>query len=96
MWAVLVVCMFFNTFLGFLLPAIEVLVLILHVLGFVAVLIPLTYLGPHGSAKEIFTTFLNAGGWPTMPLSFFIGLQGSAAAFLGNDGAIHVSLRSCK
>ncbi len=40
-WATVLVAVFINTILGRLLPAIEVLMLIVHVLGFFAVLIPL-------------------------------------------------------
>jgi hypothetical protein len=79
-----------NTILSKALPAIEVAVLILHVLGFFAVLVPLTWLSPKSSASDVFTTFQNAGGWNTQALSFFIGLNGNAVAFVGTDGAIHV------
>lgn len=65
--------------------------LIIHVAGFFALLIPLVSLGPRGNTTEIFTDFLNLGGWPTQELSFFIGLAGYSAAFLGTDGAVHVS-----
>jgi len=50
----------------------------------------LFFLGPHGNTKELFTTFLNGGAWPTQGLSFFIGLAGYSIAFLGTDGAVHV------
>lgn len=90
MWAVLLLCMFINITLGFLLPTVEVLVLILHVLGFFAVQLPVVYFGRPGNAKAIFTTFTNEGEWPSVSLSFLIGLQGNAAAFLGSDGAVHV------
>ena len=83
--------MVINTFLSGILPAIEVVILILHVLSFFAILIPLVYLAPsHNSAKDVFTTWINSG-WPTQALSFFIGIQGNALAFVGSDAAVHVS-----
>ncbi|KAI9660069.1 MAG: hypothetical protein M1821_001421 [Bathelium mastoideum] len=91
MWATLLICVFINTVTSGVLPAIEILVLILHVLGFFAIIIPLIYLAPHGNAKYIFSTFYNDGNWSTKALSFFIGLKGNAAAFVGTDGAIHMS-----
>ena len=91
LWAVLLICVVINTFLSGVLPAIEVVVLILHVLSFFAILIPLVYLAPsHNSTKEVFTTWINSG-WPTQALSFFIGIQGNALAFVGSDAAVHVS-----
>lgn len=82
-WAVLLVAIFVNTVVSSMLPKIEGLILILHVLGFFAVLIPLVYMAPHGSASDIFTLFLNEGGWSTQGLSFFVGLLGSTFSFLG-------------
>ena len=82
-YAVLLLCVAINTAFSKALPAIEILVLILHIVGFFAILIPLVYLAPHSDAKSVFTVFNNGGGWNTQALSFFIGLNGNAAAFLG-------------
>ncbi|MCJ1261565.1 hypothetical protein MMC22_001430 [Lobaria immixta] len=90
-WAVLLVAIFVNTIISSLLPKIEGVILILHVLGFFAVMIPLVYMAPHGSASDVFTIFLNEGGWSTQGLSFFVGLLGSVFSFLGTDGVIHMS-----
>ncbi|KAF4626960.1 hypothetical protein G7Y89_g11196 [Cudoniella acicularis] len=90
-WAAVFFSVFVNVFVNSALPKIEGLVLFVHVIGFFAVLIPLTYLGPKGDTKAIFTTFANGGGWPTQGLSFFIGLAGNAVAFIGADGAVHMS-----
>lgn len=83
-WAVLVVAVLVNTVVSSMLPKIEGLILILHVLGFFAVLIPLVYMSPSkGTPKDVFTVFLNQGGWSSQGLSFFIGLMGSVFSFLG-------------
>ena len=82
-WAVLLVCVALNTIFSKALPTIEVAVLVLHILGFFAIIIPLLYLAPKASAKTVFTTFQNAGGWSSQTLSFFIGLNGAAVAFVG-------------
>lgn len=71
----------------------EVVVLIVHVLGFFGILVPMVYLsGNYNSAKVIFTTFNNSGKWPTQALAFFVGLQGNALAFVGTDSVVHVSI----
>lgn len=82
-WAATVLAVAFNTVLSMALPKVEGMVLILHVLGFVAILIPLVYLAPHSAPSEVFTVFNNSGGWSSQGLSFFIGLVGNATAFLG-------------
>ncbi len=82
--AVLFVAVFVNTVVSSMLPKIEGVILILHILGFFAVLIPLVYMAPHGSAKDVFTIFVNAGGWETQGLSFFVGILGHVFSFLGS------------
>ena len=90
-YALIFVIVFVNTFLAKLLPKLEGLVLVIHVLGFFAIMIPMVYLAPHGSAKDVFTTFLNSGKWPTDGLAWFVGLVTSIYSFLGADAACHMS-----
>ncbi|KAF2268657.1 amino acid transporter [Lojkania enalia] len=91
-WASLTVGVAINIFISGALPSIEVVVLIIHILGFFGILIPLVYLTPtHNSAKQVFTTFNDIGGWNSKGLAFFIGLQGNALAFVGTDSAVHMS-----
>lgn len=84
-WAVLAVAIFVNTVVSGLLPMIEGLFLVLHVLGFFAVLVPLVYLAPHGSVDSVFRTSLNEGKWPTQGLSYCVGFIGNVATFVGMD-----------
>lgn len=84
-WAVLAVAVFINTVVSGLLPMIECMILVLHVLGFFAVLVPLVYLAPHGSAASVFKTTLNGGGWPTQGLSYCVGFIGNVATFVGTE-----------
>lgn len=83
MWGVLLLAIFLNTVLGGLLPTIELTFLTLHAVGFLAMLIPLATMGPHGNAHELFTQFNDGGGWGSLGLSFFVGIQGDASAILG-------------
>lgn len=61
-WAVLAFAVTINTVGSKTLAHFEGLILILHVLGFFAILIPLVYLSDHNDTS-IFTTFVNSGGW---------------------------------
>ncbi|KAL8811337.1 MAG: hypothetical protein Q9200_001864 [Gallowayella weberi] len=70
-YAIILFSLIINTYLARLLPKIEAVVLIIHVVGFVCILIPLVYLAPHGTAKDVFATFSNGGGWSSNGLSFF-------------------------
>lgn len=85
LWAAILFAVFINTVISNILPKIEGLMLILHVLGFFAILIPLVYLAPHTDAKTVFTTFIQEGGWKTQGLSFMIGLIGPVFNFLGES-----------
>lgn len=82
-YAVLGFALLLNTFFGWLLPQVETLMLLFHILGFFAVLIPLVSLAPHQSASEVFTRFQNLGGWSTDGLSFFVGIITCASSFPG-------------
>ena len=90
-WAVVIAGLGINTLVSRVLAKIETLILILHIVGFIAIVMPLVYLAPHSSPQLVFTEFVNAGGWPTQGLSFFVGIVGSVFAFIGTDGAIHIS-----
>lgn len=90
-WAVILICVFVTTVVSNNLPKIETAFMILHILGFFAILVPLVYFADHGSAEEVFSTYLNEGGWPTYGLSFMVGTLGLAFAFVGGDAAVHMS-----
>lgn len=93
-WAVLFLAFIINTVLSSLLPKFEVLILLIHTLGFFVILIPLVHLAPHGTPSDVFKLFINGGGWPTMGLSFFVGLLGTVFSFLGSF--FSPSIRSIK
>ncbi|KAJ2992806.1 hypothetical protein NUW58_g2040 [Xylaria curta] len=89
-WAILAFAVFINTVASKTLAHFEGLILVLHIFGFFGVLIPLVYLSPHGDAS-LFTTFVNAGGWPNQGLSFVVGLPASVFSLIGADSAVHMS-----
>ena len=81
-WAVTSFAVFINTATSRALAKFEGMILVLHIFGFFAVLIPLVYFGPHGDVS-IFTSFLNQGEWPTQTLSFFVGLPAAVFCLMG-------------
>ncbi|RAO68089.1 uncharacterized protein BHQ10_004101 [Talaromyces amestolkiae] len=90
-WATLSLSLIVNLIGGKLLPRIEVVVLVLHILGFFAIMITLVYMAEPNTAKEVFTTFQNGGGFSTQALSWFVGMTGSAFGFAGGDGVVHMA-----
>lgn len=90
-YGVLLLCIFVNTVVGKALPRIESVLLVIYLLSFFGVLVPLLYLAPHGSSRDVFATFVNGGGWSTQALSVFVGSSGNAFAFLGGDCVYHMS-----
>ncbi|KAI4199835.1 MAG: hypothetical protein LQ350_004366 [Teloschistes chrysophthalmus] len=82
-WAIAACAVFVNTVVSRALPALERFILVVHVLGFLAIITPLVYLSPHTSSHDVFGRFLNAGGWSSQGLSFFVGVIGNVFAFLG-------------
>lgn len=83
LYAILLIAVIFNTGLASHLPKLERLILVLHILGFFAVLIPLVKLAPHNSAHDVFALFLNGGSFQTQALSFFVGTTATVFAFIG-------------
>lgn len=90
MWAAVVLALGINAAGGKLLPRLEMLILVIHILGYFAILIPLTYMSDHKSREEVFKDFVNTGGFPTDGLTWFIGMTGCVFAFAGGDAAVHV------
>jgi choline transport protein len=90
LYAVVLLAMLFNTYLAKQLPKVEGAVLIIHIVGFFGVLITLVYLAPHGNAHDVFVLYLANGGYDK-GTSFFVGLITTVFAFIGADGAIHMS-----
>ena len=82
-WGAILFAIFINTAVSHILPKIEGFILILHTLGFFAILIPLLYYAPHNDASEVFTSFSNGGHWQSQGLSFMVGIVGPVFSFLG-------------
>jgi choline transport protein len=65
-------------------------ILILHILGFFAVIIPLWVMAPRRSTDDALFNFVNAGGWSSTGLSAMIGLLAPMSVLVGYDCAVHM------
>ncbi|KAI9801611.1 MAG: hypothetical protein M1825_003290 [Sarcosagium campestre] len=89
--AVALVATFFNTYGASQLPTLEGLILVLHIFGFFAILIPLWVLAPKNPASKVFGEFNNGGEWPSIGTACIIGQIAPVFAFVGPDSAVHMS-----
>lgn len=89
-WAITGFCVTFNTVLAKRLPAVEGIVLVIHLMGLFAVIVPLWVLSPRATAKEALLTFTNGGGWPTTGISAMIGLLTPMVSLCGFDCVVHM------
>ncbi|RDW81020.1 putative GABA permease [Aspergillus mulundensis] len=81
---------FFNTFLARNLPVVEALILIIHVVGLFAIIIPLWVLAPRNNAKAVFTEFNNGGGWNSDGTATLVGFSTTITAMIGYDCSVHM------
>lgn len=88
--AVIIFSIAFNTVLASRLPMIEGAALVLHIVGFLAIIIPLWVMGPPADPKVVLLEFVNNGGWPTVGLSSMIGLLAPMAVLVGYDCSVHM------
>ena len=87
LWSMIIIGVTFNTVLARLLPWVEGTILITHCVGFIVVLVPIVYLGPHASAKDVFAQYLTLGNY-SPGASFFVGLITTVFGFLGMSGSV--------
>lgn len=80
----------FNTFLAKNLPFVEGLILIIHVIGLFAIIIPLWVLAPRNNAHAVFTHFNNGGGWDNAGTATLVGLSTTITSMLGYDCSVHM------
>lgn len=80
--AVVIVSGVFNIWLSNFFPLLNNISMVLHIMGFVAVVVVLWVLAPHAPIDQVLLNFTNEGGWSSMGTSLMVG-QISAIAALG-------------
>jgi amino acid transporter len=91
MYAIILISLFTNTVIVRALPVVEGTVLILHIVGFFAILIPFVHRAPMRSAHEVWVEFQNmSGGYPD-GVSWLVALVVSVQPLVGFDGACHMA-----
>lgn len=90
-WAVLALCLVFNTFFSRQLPWVEGVIVVLHIAGFFAVIIPLWVMSDRSAASGVFTSFQDNMMWENVPLAAIIGLTGASGTFIGSEAGVHMA-----
>ncbi|KIV98562.1 hypothetical protein, variant [Verruconis gallopava] len=90
-WAVILVNVLINVLTPGALPKFEITIMALHICGFVAILATLLSTADIGTARSVWLTSLNEGGWSTQGLSYCVGFMGNVATFVGADASVHMA-----
>ena len=73
--------------------------LVIHVFGFLAIVVTLWVLSPRNTAEVVFTQFSNTGGWSSMGLALMVGqisaIYASICTFVHSGGILATSCISC-
>ena len=81
-WVVMAFVVFINVLASTMLPIFEGFILVLHIIGFFAILLPLAVLGEHQDFYQVFGLWLNECFLPSQGVSFmeiFMQATGSVA-----------------
>ena len=84
--ATLVFSVIFNTFLAQRLHLVEGCILVFHICGFFAIIVPLWVMSPLAASSDVWTSFYDPG-WGSQGLSAMVGTVASVAPLLGADAA---------
>ncbi|EON64232.1 hypothetical protein W97_03463 [Coniosporium apollinis CBS 100218] len=90
-FSMVIILYVFNTWTAEWLPDFQNILMILHVFGFIAVVVVLWVLGPHPPASAVFLEFQDFGGWSSMGLSLMVGQISAIFCLICSDSAAHMS-----
>jgi amino acid transporter len=93
--AVTILVWFMNVYGARAMPLIQNIMLVLHVFGFLAIIIVLWVLSPRASTEVTFTQFTNGGGWNSMGLALMVGQISAIYACICKLIAINATYTSC-
>ena len=91
-WMVVAVAILINVVVPGFLPKLEISLIVLHIVSFIAIVTTLWVMTPQlNTAQFVFASSLNTGGWPTQGLSYCVGFLGNVATFVGADASVHLA-----
>ncbi|KAF1917448.1 amino acid permease-domain-containing protein [Ampelomyces quisqualis] len=72
-------------------PIFQNIMLLIHVFGFLTIIIVFWVLSPRNSAEVTFTKLINGGGWSSIGLTLMVGQLSAIYACICSDSAAHMS-----
>ena len=72
-------------------PALEGIMVVVHLASWVAFVVVLWVTSPIGDARDVLLTFNNGGGWVSEGGATLIGVLTACSGLLGYDSAVHMS-----
>jgi choline transport protein len=90
-FAVIACNIIINVVIPGLLPKFEIMIMILHLCGFLAILVTLLKTAQIGDTASVWLTVFNEGGWSTQGLSYCVGFLGNVSTFVGADASVHMA-----
>ncbi|CDM32283.1 hypothetical protein DTO013E5_3522 [Penicillium roqueforti] len=91
-FAMVLVIYIVNVYGSDVMPVLNNLLMILHVVSWAVIIIVLWVMAPHQSAEAVFVTqWKNYGGWSTMGLSVMVGQISAIYGSLSSDATAHMS-----
>ena len=90
MLAFIVITIGFNTVGSSTLPMLQTISLFGHVGGFIVVLIVLWVMCPRNSAADVFTSFVNSGGWSNTGTACLVSQVTVMYCNIGSDSVVHI------
>ncbi|KAJ4340945.1 hypothetical protein N0V95_007347, partial [Ascochyta clinopodiicola] len=90
-WLVLLYAAAINIWGSRMLPTANLLSGVLHITGFLAILVTLGVMAPKNTAAFVFTEVSNSSGWSNDGVSWLVGLLSSVYPLLGYDAAVHLA-----
>ncbi|OAQ63673.1 amino acid/polyamine transporter I [Pochonia chlamydosporia 170] len=90
-WAVLTYAFVLNVYGMKVMPHVNIVSGVIHVAGFVGIIVTLGVMSEKASAENVFVDFVNSSGWTNDGVSWLIGLISAVYPFLGYDAACHIA-----
>ncbi|KAF1928278.1 amino acid transporter [Didymella exigua CBS 183.55] len=90
-WAILLYAAAMNIWGAKMLPTANLVSGVLHISGFLAILVTLGVMAPKNTASFVFTEVSNSSGWSNDGVSWLVGLLSSVYPLLGYDAACHLA-----
>ncbi|KAJ4154496.1 hypothetical protein NW754_001445 [Fusarium falciforme] len=82
-WAILIYALVINIWGHRLLPMANLISGVIHVVGFIAILVVLGIMAPKNSASFVFIEVTNSSGWSNDGVSWLVGLLSAVFPYLG-------------